>query len=282
MQIDTTVQPAPAVRSGIATTPRRMAPALRRAIMQFVLFGALLVIWELVSGRIISDFFISHPSDIALSLWSSVLDGSLLFNASITASEALLGFVLGGLVGVLLGVALGRSALLSDLLNPLVLCFNSLPKVALAPLFILWFGIGFNMKVALSGATVFFLVFLNTYTGVRSVSSELVAILQLMGANRRHVLTKVVLPSALTWVFAGLRVSVPYALIGAVVGELFASNRGLGAMLAKAQGQFDTAGVFAALAAITALSLLLNAAVAFAEARMMPWRASADVQNTTV
>ena len=278
MQID--AQPTTVIET--SSQPSRLALFLRRGLMQVVLFGALLVFWELSSGRLISDFFISRPSDIAQSLWTSLLDGSLLFNASITASEALLGFIVGGLIGVILGVALGRSAFLADLLNPLVLCFNSLPKVALAPLFILWFGIGYNMKVALSGATVFFLVFLNTFTGVRSVSAELVSILQMMGANRRHVLTIVVLPSALTWVFAGLRVSVPYALIGAVVGELFASNRGLGSMLSKAQGQFDTAGVFAALAAITALSLLLNAAVDFAETRMMPWRTSTDVQNTTI
>ncbi len=252
----------------------------RRWGAQVLLIGGLLVLWQILSGWAISDFFVSRPTDIFASIVTSTLDGSLPFNAAITAFEALLGFAIGGLVGIVLGVALGRSRALSDLLNPLVLCFNSLPKVALAPLFILWFGIGLNMKVALSAATVFFLVFLNTYTGVRSVSSELIAILRLMGANQRHVLTKVVLPSALTWVFTGLRVSVPYALIGAVVGELFASNRGLGAMLAQAQGQFDTAGVFAALFAITMLSLLLNAVVKIAETRMMPWQKQADEQAT--
>ncbi len=251
-------------------------------MMQAALIGGLLVVWQLLSGRLISDFFISRPTAIFAVIVETTLDGSLLYHASITAMEALLGFIVGGALGILFGVALGWSKLLADLLNPLVLCFNSLPKVALAPLFILWFGIGLNMKVALSAATVFFLVFLNTYTGVRAVSQELIAILRLMGANRRHVLTKVVLPSALTWVFAGLRVSVPYALIGAVVGELFASNRGLGAMLSQAQGQFDTAGVFAALFAITVLSLLLNAVVKVAETKVMPWQSGDHQQNTTV
>src|SRR3546814_7195594 len=122
-------------------------------------------------------------------------------------------------------------------LDPFIMAFYSLPKGALAPLFILWIGIGMDMKIVLTAAIVFFLVFLNTYTGVRNVSRELIAILNLMGANEPQVLTKVVLPSAVTWVFAGLRISVPYALIGAIVGELMASNRGLGYLLVQAQGQ---------------------------------------------
>src|SRR5690606_8570383 len=133
--------------------------------------------------------------------------------------------------------------------------FYSLPKVALAPLFIVWFGIGLEMKVILTAAIVFFIVFLNTFTGVREVSAELVAILRLMGAKERHLLTKVIVPSAIVWVFAGLRLSVPYALIGAVVGEIIASNRGLGYLVAHAAGQFDTAGTFAALFSIVILAL---------------------------
>src|SRR5690606_14130752 len=154
-------------------------------------------------------------------------------------------------------------------------------KVALAPLFILWIGIGMDMKIVLTAAIVFFLVFLNTYTGVRNVSRELVAILYLMGAGERHVLTKVVLPSAVTWVFAGLRISVPYALIGAIVGELMASNRGLGALLVQSQGQFDTAGVFAALIAIMILAFALNTAVKRDEVKVMPWKSGEANREVT-
>src|SRR6202008_4745883 len=107
-----------------------------------------------------------------------------------------------------------------EIVNPFIMAFYSPPKLALAPLFILWFGIGMDMKIVLTATIVFFLVFLNTYTGVRNVSPELVVIMRLMRANERHLLTKVVIPSAVTWVFAGLRVSVPYSLVGAVVGEL--------------------------------------------------------------
>jgi NitT/TauT family transport system permease protein len=157
-----------------------------------------------------------------------------------------------------------------------------LPKVALAPLFIIWFGIGLEMKVILTAAIVFFIVFLNTFTGVREVSSELVAILRLMGAKERHLLTKVVIPSAIVWVFTGLRLSVPYALIGAVVGEIIASNRGLGYLVAHAAGQFDTAGTFAALLSIVILALVLNKIVVLAERRLMPWRASSNASEVSI
>jgi NitT/TauT family transport system permease protein len=167
---------------------------------------------------------------------------------------------------------LGRIHFLADLLQPFILAFYSLPKIALAPLFVLWIGIGMEMKIVLTGTVVFFLVFLNTFTGVRGVSRELIAILYLMGANERQVLSKIVLPSAITWVFTGLRISVPYALIGAIVGELIASNRGLGFLLANASGQFDTAGVFAALAVIMALAFVLNGLVRLAEIKLMPWK----------
>src|SRR6185312_14278693 len=123
---------------------------------------------------------------------------------------------------------------------------------------------------------------LNTFTGVRNVSKELEAILYLMGANERHVLTKVVLPSAITWVFAGLRISVPYALIGAIVGELIASNRGLGFLLANASGQFDTAGVFAALLVIMALAFALNALVRVVEIKAMPWKRAESGREITI
>lgn len=251
-------------------------PALSRAMRLNLLRILLLVIlfagWEAASGTLVQQFFISKPSLIFARLWTWASDGSLFFHMGITAMEAFLGFLIGGLLGTLTGIILGRAAFLADLLNPFIMAFYSLPKVALAPLFILWLGIGMDMKVALTATIVFFLVFLNTYTGVRNVSREMVAIISLMGANERHILTKVVLPSAITWVFAGLRISVPYALIGAIVGELMASNRGLGALLARAQGQFDTAGVFAALVAITVLSAILSVAVKLSESKLMPWK----------
>jgi NitT/TauT family transport system permease protein len=223
---------------------------MKLLISRLGLLGALPTIWELSSGRLVNPLFISSPSQIVVQLWAWIGNGSLFYHASITATEAFVGFLIGAAADMTLGVLLGRSKNLADLLNPFIIAFYSLPKIALAPLFIIWFGIGMDMKIVLTAAVVFFLVFLNTYTGVRGVSPELVAILRLMGANEGHVLWKVVLPSAIVWVFAGLRLSVPYAIIGAIVGEMIASNRGLGYLLTYSSSLFNTAGVFAALVAI--------------------------------
>jgi NitT/TauT family transport system permease protein len=255
-----------------------MAIWLIRVAILVVLLGG----WELSSGTLFSPFFISSPIAIVTTLWEWIQSGRLFSHAAITIIEAVSGFVLGGLIGMTVGVILGQSRLLAEILDPFIMVFYSLPKIALAPLFVLWFGVGIDMKIILTATVVFFLVFLNTYTGVRNVSRELIAILGLMGASRRDILVKVVLPSAVTWVFAGLRLSVPYALIGAIVGELIAANQGLGYLLADASGQFDTAGVFAALVAIVILAMLLNLTVKAFEKRAMPWRQEQDQREFSI
>lgn len=240
---------------------------LRVLFLLFVIGG-----WELSSGTLVPEFFVSKPSAIFAQFYAWTLGGTIFYHGATTLLQAVGGFLLGGAVGILFGVWMGRSNTTAEVLDPFIMMFYSLPKVALAPLFVLWFGIGVEMKVYLTATIVFFLVFLNTYTGVRAVSREQVAILRLMGATERHVLFKVVLPSAITWVFTGLRLSVPYALIGSIVGELIASNRGLGFLLADSAGQFYTTGVFAALIAIMVMAYFLNAGVKLLEARAMPWR----------
>jgi NitT/TauT family transport system permease protein len=255
---------------------------LQMALYRLLLAAAIVTAWQLASGPLVPEFFISKPTAILEALRRQIATGNLFFHMGITATEAFAGFTIGALAGVTAGVVLGRIPFLSDLLQPFILAFYSLPKIALAPLFILWIGIGIWMKIVLTATVVFFLVFLNTFTGVRSVSRELVAILKLMGASERHVLFKVVLPSAVAWVFAGLRISVPYALIGAIVGELIAANRGLGFVLANATGQFDTAGVFAALLVIMAMAFVLNTLVRLAEARLMPWKTSESQREITI
>lgn len=233
---------------------------------------AVLALWELASGRLVAPLFISSPSEVAAKLWAMAADGSLAFHASYTAIHALAGFALGAAAGMAVGLALGRWNRIAEVLDPFLMGFYSVPKIALAPLFILWFGVGTEMKVLFVAMIVFLLVFLNTYTGVRNVSREQITILRLMQASETQIMRKVVLPSAITWVFAGLRLSVPYALIGAIMGEMLASNRGLGYVLADATAQFNTGGAFAGLAAIIAMAMLFNGAVRVAERLAMPWK----------
>jgi NitT/TauT family transport system permease protein len=246
------------------------------------LLTALVITWQLGSVWFGSEFYISTPLAIAASFWAILRSGELLFHTSITTVEALAGFLIGGSAGVFVGLILGRSRILADILDPFLTAIYSLPKVALAPLFVLWLGIGIEMKIVLAAVTVFFLVFLNTYTGVRSVSREQLTVLRLMGASEWQLVSKLVLPSAITWVFAGLRLSVPYALIGAIVGEIIASNRGLGYLISNAASKFDTPGVFAALIAIVTLTMLLNLAVKTLERILMPWKEAEEHREITV
>jgi len=248
-----------------------------------LLFGlVLLIVWQVVPPLLDAEFFVSTPSAIFGTLWRWMLDGRIWYHGGITASEAGLGFVFGGGAGMILGLALGRFPTLAEVLDPYLIALYSIPKAALAPLFILWFGIGMDMKVIMASAVVFFLVFLNTLTGVREVSREQITLLSLMGAGERHIMTKVIIPSAVVWVFAGLRLSVPYALIGAIVGEIIASNRGLGYLISSSAASFDTAGTFAALVAITALSVILSTTLKFSEKKLMPWRQSVGQREISI
>jgi NitT/TauT family transport system permease protein len=241
-------------------------------LVRVVLVAALLVLWELAADRWIDITFISRPSDIVTRLgeWSG--DGTLWTNSWITIQEIVYGFVLGAAAGVLAGFVLASLNFVYRVLDPFMMALYSIPKVALAPLFIVWFGIGMHMKVLLAAATVFFLVFLNTAAGVREVDRGLVDAVRLMGGGRWHVIRKVVLPSSMTGVLTGLKVAVPYALIGAVIGELVASNRGLGYLINDAAAQFDTAGVFATLVVLSVIAGVLNVVVNLIGKRVNRWK----------
>ena len=231
-----------------------------------------IAIWEYASGRWIRATYVSRPSLIAGRLIEWFASGEIWGHLAATLQEAILGFAVGASFGFLVGLALGRSDFLSLVLNPFIGALNALPKVALAPLFILWFGIGLEMKIVLTVTIVFFLVFYNTYTGVRDVDEDLVNIVRTMGASRFQVLVKILIPSALIWVFAGLRISIPYALIGAVVGEIFASNKGIGYLIQSSGGQFDTAGIFAGLILLVAISVGFNGLLGKLESMLLRWR----------
>lgn len=233
---------------------------------------ALLLAWHIASGRLIDPFFISSPMAVAVKLWTWITDGTLWFAFSYTFQAMIAGFIVGSLAGFGTGFALGRSDLLARLFDPYITAVYCMPKIALAPLIILWFGIGIESKIAMAALIVFFLVFLNTFAGVRDVNPLYLQVTGIMGASRTQQLRYVVLPSAAAWVLTGLKVSVPYALIGAVVGELISSNRGIGFLIGQAAGLFDTAGVFAGLAVLAATGIVLNAGLKRLETHMLRWR----------
>lgn len=235
----------------------------------FVLF---LVVWQVASGVVANPMFISNPVDVWHQLVEWVGDGTIARHSWITVQEVALGYVIGVVAGALVGFLLASVHLIYDVFEPFMMALYSIPKVALAPLFIVWFGIGIDMKVILAAVSVFFLVFLNTATGVRDVDRGLIDAVRLMGGTRRDVALKVVLPASMAGLITGLKVSIPYALIGAVIGELVASNRGLGYLINDAAAQFNTAGVFAAVAVLTVLAMLLNGIVALIATRTNRWK----------
>jgi NitT/TauT family transport system permease protein len=250
-----------------------VAHRIRLIAIRLVMFAVLLAIWEAgVRYKMIDPYFTSQPSMIFQRLYEWAVGGQLAQHVPITILEAFLGFVIGTAIGGVTGFIFGWFEKVAELLDPFIIAIYSLPKVALAPLFILWFGIGIETKIILTATIVFFLVFFNTYAGVRDVNRELVDIVRLMGAGTLQVLWRVVLPSAMTVIFVGLRVSVPYALIGAVVGEMMASNRGIGFLLTNSTGQFDTAGAFAALVLLVIISTFLNGMIVALEKYLLRWK----------
>lgn len=220
-----------------------------------------IICWQLMAGRLISVLFVSKPTLVwhQLVAWSDT--GVLWSNTWITVEEILMGFALGAAAGILVGFGLSLLRAVSSVLDPFIMALYAIPKVALAPLFIVWFGIGLQMKVILAATTVFFLVFINTAAGIRQVDPGLIDAVRLMGGSRAQLIRKVILPASMSGVLTGLRVAIPYALIGAVIGELVASNRGLGYLINQSASTLDTAGVFAALVTLTVIAAILNALV---------------------
>jgi NitT/TauT family transport system permease protein len=254
---------------------RRVLVLVLRVLVAVVLLGS----WELLSRtKTIDPFFFGRPSQIGEKIWhwarSGSPDGPLWRDVWVTVEEALLGFAIGVGGGVIVGVALGRMRLLADVLGPYIKAANSIPRVVLGSIFIIWLGLGLPSKVALAFVLVFFVVFFNAFQGVREVDENVIANARILGANRRQVTTNVVLPSALTWIIASLHTSFGFALIGAVVGEFIGSIHGLGHLIAFAQGTFDTNGVFAAMFILGAIAIAAEALITSLENRLIAWRPS--------
>ncbi|GAB2506792.1 ABC transporter permease [Nocardiopsis aegyptia] len=231
-----------------------------------------LLLWQIAGNTAANPMFVSDPVSVWEQLSAWIVDGTLGTHTWITIQEVVLGYVIGAAAGALAGYVLASIRLVYDVFEPLMMALYSIPKVALAPLFIVWFGIGIDMKVILAAVSVFFLVFLNTAAGVRDVDRGLVDAVRLMGGSNRDIAVKVVLPASMTGLITGLKVSIPYALIGAVIGELVASNRGLGYLINDSAAQFNTAGVFAAVVVLTALAMVLNTLVGVLASRANRWK----------
>ncbi|MEE1770034.1 ABC transporter permease [Streptomyces sp. JV185] len=239
-------------------------------------------LWEwLARAAVIDPFNFSMPSKIWDQIRTWVVDGtaqgSLWEQIWYTLYEALLGWVIGVFAGVVLGIALGRVRFAADVLGPYIKVLNALPRIVLAPIFLIWFGLGPASKVASAVVLVFFPVFFNAFQGAREVDRNLVANSRILGASNRQVTLQVVIPSATSWIFTSLHVSFGFALIGAIVGEYIGATKGLGLLVAASQGTFNAAGVYAAMVILAIVALLAEGLLTFLEKRLFRWKpAEAD------
>jgi NitT/TauT family transport system permease protein len=237
-----------------------------------IVFGvAFLLAWELASGRIFDQFFLSKPSHIAASLWAMLTKEALLYHMQFTVVEALAGYVIGAAAGLLLGFMLARLEFVYRIVEPYVVAFYGIPRIALAPLFILWFGIGITSKIAVAAIMVFFIVLINTIAGIRSAPAQLVQVARVMGASEWDLTRKVVFPAATPFIIAALQITVPQAMIGAIVGEFISSNRGVGHLINRAAGFLDTPGLFAGIFALLVIVLVMNYAITRLGNHLMRW-----------
>jgi NitT/TauT family transport system permease protein len=233
---------------------------------------ALLLLWQWASGRWIRTIYVSKPTDIARRLYEIFATGSIFPDLATTAQELVLGYLLGAAVGIVTGYALARSPRVARIFEPYVMSFYGIPKIALAPLFIIWFGIGIGSKVALAATMVFFLVFYNVYMGVRAVDRDVVNMTMILGASESQLTRHVYLPAAAPFVIMGMRMAIPYSVIGVIVGEFTSSTRGLGLFIVQASSNYDPAGVFAGIAILLAFVSIANACAGRLERRLLRWR----------
>ncbi|MEU6369186.1 ABC transporter permease [Streptomyces sp. NPDC046931] len=261
---------------------RARAARKRKAVVllaRVLLLVAVLGLWEALSrAEVIDPFNFSAPSKIWDQIYTWTTHGTALGSLGeqiwVTLQEALLGWVIGVAAGVLFGIALGRIAFLADVLGPYIKVLNSIPRIVLAPIFVIWFGLGPSSKVASAVVLVFFPVFFNAFQGAREVDRNLVANARILGAGDRRVTLQVVIPSATSWIFTSLHVSFGFALIGAIVGEYIGATKGVGLLVAQSQGTFNAAGVYAAMVILAVVALMAEGLLTFAERRIFRWKPS--------
>jgi NitT/TauT family transport system permease protein len=286
------ISPTPATESSpaehagsVSSAPQRPTASVRAARRRHkvLVYGLRLLVlvavlggWELAVDNWLDPFFYSKPSLIwsKLVIWftDGTAQGSIWSQISVTLQEAVAGFVLGSVVGVVFGILLGRARLLAEVLAPYIHALNAVPRIVLAALFVIWFGLGMESKIATAFVLVFFPVFFNAFQGAREVDRNLVNNARILGASRMQVLRSIVVPSSTSWILASLHTAFGFALIGAVVGEYTGATRGVGLLISTAQGSFDAAGIYAGMLITTMLALLAEIVLGLMERRLLRWR----------
>jgi NitT/TauT family transport system permease protein len=251
----------------------RLRATLAVLATQLIVLAAFLVFWERATSQNSAiAFMFGSPSAIAKFLGQMASDGSLWRDSYVTGLETLLGFFVGNLIGTLIGLSLWYSRFVSRVVEPFIIALGSIPIIALAPIIIIWFGTGLVSKVAMSTLSVVIVALVTSYKGAMGVDQDQINLFRTLGASKFQIFRKLVVPASLTDIFAGLKLTVGFALIGAIVGEFMSSSDGLGHAIFKAGSLYVIPKVFAALVATIALALVLTFVVGKVEQLLMPWR----------
>lgn len=259
--------------SGVSAYRRKRSAGARflRRILPILPGIAALVLWQVLSGPVIPTLYISTPWQVADRLYQLFSSGAILGDLGTTGEEFILGYAIGCAAGAVIGYLLGRSATAARALEPYIMALYGVPMITLAPLFIIWFGIGVWSKVTICAIMVYFVVFFNVYSGVRNVDPELVDVARILGARGRKLTRHVYLHATAPFLFLGLRAALPFGVIGVIVGEFISAFSGLGLYMDKASTTFDPAGVFAGIVILLVFILLAKAAMGVLERRALRW-----------
>lgn len=252
---------------------RLTSPVGRKGLLRALVGALLLGLWEVgVTVRVIDPFFFSSPSAIATTLQRQVASGAIFKHLSVTVQESLWGLLLGFLGGALLAWLATRSQTVADVLEPFLLLLNAIPRIVLAPMFVMWLGIGMASKIAVSFLLVFVVIFFAVYSAIKEVDRALIERIIILGGSTRDLLVEVYIPSVLTWVFSSLRVAVGFAFTGAIVGEFVGASAGLGYLMNFAQGSQNASLMMATVLIIMVFIAALFAVLERLERRLLAWK----------
>lgn len=263
------------VASGAEGRPRRALRASDRTIIsvgRIVLVLLILSLWQYADDRWVPDFAISSPLHVAARLGADLLQPMLWQHIAATLEELVLGYVLGAVLGIGLGVLFGLNHIVRGIFEPLISAINGIPKVALAPLFLLWMGLGIESKVAIAAMMVMLLMFYNTLNGILVAPRPLIDVLRVMGADRATIVRRVLLPFLGSYIVSGLKSGVPMAVIGVIVGEFIGADMGIGFYIRNATDLFDAAGLFAGVLILVAMTLIGSGLVDLLGRRLLRWQ----------
>lgn len=267
------VQAAHAEARRQAAEQRRYRRTVR--LVQIMLVIVLVAVWQFGGGIVLDPLYVGSPAGIVLMLKQNLADPSFYNDLAVTGAEMIMGYCLGAVLGVLTGATFARWRFTADVFDPFFVAFNSIPRIALAPLIIIWFGIDLSSKVVLAATLVYFMTFYNTLAGIRGVDESIVNVSRVMGASHWQIFLKVQLPGALDWIMSGLRLSLPFALIGVIVGEFLAASSGVGYRLNMYSTTYKPDGVFAMLFVLMIAMMALNGLIGWIEMKAMGRRIAA-------